>query len=75
MPGEPLRLLNKALHNQILVKLKDGHEYIGNLVKFDQTMNLILVDAIEAVNDGNPVAKYGKILVRGNNILYIRTGA
>ncbi|MBC7113062.1 MAG: ribonucleoprotein [Candidatus Methanomethylicia archaeon] len=73
MPSEPLRLLNKALHNQILVKLKDGHEYIGNLVKYDQTMNLILVDAVEAVDDGNPVAKYGKILVRGNNILYIRT--
>jgi len=75
MPSEPLRLLNKALHNQILVKLKDGHEYIGNLVRYDQTMNLILVDAIEAVDDGNPVAKYGKILVRGNNILYIRTSA
>ncbi|MCX8182448.1 MAG: LSM domain-containing protein [Candidatus Methanomethylicaceae archaeon] len=75
MPSEPLRLLNKALHNQILVKLKDGHEYIGNLVKYDQTMNLILVDAVEAVDDGNPVAKYGKILVRGNNILYIRTSA
>ncbi|MCQ5362059.1 MAG: ribonucleoprotein [Candidatus Methanomethylicia archaeon] len=73
MPSEPLRLLNKALHNQILVKLKDGHEYIGNLVKYDQTMNLILVEAVEAVDDGNPVAKYGKILVRGNNILYIRT--
>ncbi|MGC8936723.1 MAG: LSM domain-containing protein [Candidatus Methanomethylicaceae archaeon] len=75
MPSEPLRLLNKALHNQILVKLKDGHEYIGNLVKYDQTMNLILVDAVEAIDDGNPVAKYGKILVRGNNILYIRTSA
>lgn len=75
MPSEPLRLLNKALHNQILVKLKDGHEYIGNLMKFDQTMNLILIDAVEAVDDGNPVAKYGKILVRGNNILYIKTSA
>lgn len=70
-----MRLLNKALHNQILVKLKDGHEYIGNLMKFDQTMNLILIDAVEAVDDGNPVAKYGKILVRGNNILYIKTSA
>ncbi len=44
-------------------------------MKFDQTMNLILIDAVEAVDDGNPVAKYGKILVRGNNILYIKTSA
>ena len=73
MPSEPIRLLNKSLHSQILVKLKDGHEYMGNLVKYDSTMNLILIDAIEAVDDGNPVAKYGKILVRGNNILYIKT--
>jgi len=73
MPSEPIRLLNKSLHNQILVKLKDGHEYIGDLVKYDSTMNLILTDAIEAVDDGNAVAKYGKILVRGNNILYIKT--
>jgi small nuclear ribonucleoprotein len=73
MPSEPIRLLNKSLHNQILVKLKDGHEYIGDLEKYDSTMNLILTDAVEAVDDGNAVAKYGKILVRGNNILYIKT--
>uniref|UniRef100_A0A7C3J3T8 Sm ribonucleo n=1 Tax=Candidatus Methanomethylicus mesodigestus TaxID=1867258 RepID=A0A7C3J3T8_9CREN len=76
LPSEPIRLLNKSLHNQILVKLKDGHEYIGNLQKYDMTMNLILTDAIEAADDVNrPVAKYGKILVRGNNILYIKTVA
>ncbi|MCC6013218.1 MAG: ribonucleoprotein [Candidatus Verstraetearchaeota archaeon] len=73
MPNETFKLLNKALNNQILVKLKDGHEYIGNLVKYDQTMNLVLTDAIETVDDGSPLAKYGKILVRGSNILYIVT--
>lgn len=34
-------------------------------------MNLILVEA-EELNNGDPVARYGKILIRGNNILYIR---
>jgi small nuclear ribonucleoprotein len=73
MRSEPIRLLNKSLRNQILVKLKDGHEYIGNLEKYDNTMNLILTDAVEAMDDGgSAVAKYGKILVRGNNILYIK---
>ncbi len=74
MRSEPIRLLNKSLHNQILVKLKDGHEYVGNLQKYDLTMNLILTDAVESLDDSNsPHAKYGKILVRGNNILYIKT--
>jgi len=74
MRSEPIRLLNKSLHNQILVKLKDGHEYVGNLQKYDLTMNLILTDAVESLdNADSPHAKYGKILVRGNNILYIKT--
>ncbi len=74
MRSDPIRLLNRSLHNQILVKLKDGHEYVGNLQKYDLTMNLILTDAVESLDDTNsPLAKYGKILVRGNNILYIRT--
>ncbi|MCQ5336573.1 MAG: ribonucleoprotein [Candidatus Methanomethylicia archaeon] len=73
MPNETFRLLNKALNNQILVKLKDGHEYIGNLVRYDQTMNLVLTDAIETIDNGSPLAKYGKVLVRGSNILYIVT--
>ncbi|MEM0232266.1 MAG: LSM domain-containing protein, partial [Candidatus Methanomethyliaceae archaeon] len=42
-------------------------------VKFDQTMNLVLTDAMETIDDGSPLAKYGKILVRGSNILYIVT--
>lgn len=74
MPSEPIRLLNKSLHSQILVKLKDGHEYVGTLEKYDPTMNLIMSDAIEAADGSSePIAKYGKILVRGNNILYIKT--
>ncbi len=74
MRSEPLRMLNKALHSQILVKLKDGHEYLGRLEKFDNCMNLILTDAEEALDGGTTtVTKYGKILIRGNNILYIRT--
>ncbi|RLE49461.1 MAG: Sm ribonucleo [Candidatus Methanomethylicota archaeon] len=73
MRSEPLRLLGRSLKNQILVKLKDGHEYIGTLEKFDNCMNLILTDAVEAIDGTTTVARYGKILVRGNNILYIKT--
>ncbi|MCS7385654.1 MAG: hypothetical protein DRJ18_02355 [Candidatus Methanomethylicota archaeon] len=67
----PLRLLNRAVNSRVHVKLKSGHEYAGILERCDNCMNLILVEA-EELNNGDPVARYGKILIRGNNILYIR---
>jgi len=69
----PLRMLAKALNNRILVKLKDGSEYVGILQRYDTTMNVILTDAIE-VSEGRidpPIAKFGKIMIRGSNVLYI----
>jgi len=69
----PFRVLSKALNNKVLVKLKDGSEYVGILHRYDTTMNLVLLDA-EEVREGRmdpPIAKYGKIMIRGSNILYI----
>lgn len=68
----PLKYLKAAINNTVLVKLKDGSEYIGKLEQYDTTMNLTLVDCIE-VKEGSdtPIAKYGLVLVRGSNILFI----
>ncbi|RLF13402.1 MAG: Sm ribonucleo [Thermoprotei archaeon] len=69
----PFRVLSRALNNKVLVKLKDGSEYVGLLHRYDTTMNLVLIDA-EEVQEGRtdpPIAKYGKIMIRGSNILYI----
>jgi len=69
----PLRMLGKALNNRVLVKLKDGSEYVGILERYDSTMNVILTDAME-VSEGKmdpPIAKFGKIMIRGSNVLYI----
>ncbi len=69
----PLRMLSKALNNRVLVKLKDGSEYVGILERYDSTMNVILTDAME-VSEGKmdpPIAKFGKIMIRGSNVLYI----
>jgi len=68
----PLKYLRAAINNTILVKLKDGSEYIGKLENYDPTMNLTLVDCAE-VQEGSetPLTKYGKVLVRGSNILFI----
>ncbi|RLE81471.1 MAG: Sm ribonucleo [Thermoprotei archaeon] len=68
----PLKLLIKTVNNNILVKLKDGSEFIGILEQCDPTMNLVLGDAKE-VNEtnGELLVNYGKVFIRGSNILFI----
>lgn len=68
----PLKHIRDARGSVILVKLKDGSEYIGKLEHSDATMNLILSDCIE-VKEGttDPKTKYGVVLIRGSTILYI----
>jgi len=70
----PLKYLRSAINNTVLVRLKDGSEYIGRLEQCDNTMNLLLSDCVE-VKEGSsePKAKYGRVLVRGSNILFINT--
>ena len=68
----PLKYLRDARGNNVLVKLKDGGEYIGILDFSDNTMNLILRDCSEVQEKtGELKAKYGTILVRGSNILFV----
>ena len=67
----PFKYLRSALDNMILVKLKDGTEYVGKLIHCDGTMNLILTNCVEVREGGSLVAKYDKLLIRGSNILFI----
>ncbi|OYT30675.1 MAG: Sm ribonucleo [Thermofilum sp. ex4484_79] len=67
----PLKLLEKNLESPVLVKLKDGSEYIGKLERSDISMNLILSEAKQINENREMIANYGKILIRGSNILYI----
>ena len=67
----PLKTLQKAINNQILVRLKTGHEYVGRLIETDAYMNLVLTEA-EEIEDGESVARFGEVFIRGNNILFIK---
>nr|WP_304328332.1 U6 snRNA-associated Sm-like protein LSm6 [Candidatus Culexarchaeum yellowstonense] len=67
----PLKMLGRAVNTRVTVRLKSGDEYTGILEKCDPNMNLIIVDA-EELNNGTVIAKYGRIFIRGNNILYIK---
>ena len=72
MVENPLKSLRMATNKIVLVKLKDGSEYIGKMEQSDGTMNLVLRDCTE-MREGtaDPIAKYGRVLIRGSNILFI----
>ncbi|MEM3245006.1 MAG: LSM domain-containing protein, partial [Metallosphaera sp.] len=55
----PLKSLRMATNKTVLVKLKDGSEYIGKMEQSDGTMNLVLRDCTE-MKEGtaDPIAKY-----------------
>ncbi len=53
------------------MRLKNEVEYRGRMNNVDTYMNLILVDA-EEFNGSDVVANYGKVVIRGNNVLFIR---
>lgn len=68
----PLKMLKEAVGRVILVKLKDGSEYIGKLEVTDSTMNLVLDGCVE-VKPGTlePRVKYGRALIRGSHVVYV----
>lgn len=55
----------------VLVKLKWGMEYKGYLVSVDSYMNLQLASTEEWIN-GKLAGNLGEVLIRCNNVLYIR---
>jgi small nuclear ribonucleoprotein len=67
---KPLNVLIKQMNAYIAVTLKNGSEYRGKMIKCDGYMNILLEGATESRSD-QLIANYGKVLVRGNNILYI----
>ena len=67
----PLNVLQKAMSKLVSVRLKNELEYKGKMSSVDAYMNVILVDAEESDN-GAKTANYGKVVIRGNNVLYIR---
>lgn len=67
----PLNALQKAINKEVSVRLKMDLEYRGKMSNVDPYMNVILVDATE-YSGGNPSANYGKVVIRGNNVLFIK---
>ncbi|KAH6577599.1 hypothetical protein BASA50_002924 [Batrachochytrium salamandrivorans] len=71
VPVNPKPFLNELTGKPVMVKLKWGMEYKGYLVSVDSYMNMQLANTEEYI-DGVSQGVLGEVLVRCNNILYVR---
>lgn len=68
--SRPLDTLNRARDKKVIVELKNGKVFTGNLKAFDIHINTVLDNAEELV-DGNVKRKLGIIFLRGDTIILI----
>jgi len=66
----PFDVLNNALGNSVLIRLKGGVEVRGIMASYDVHMNIVLENA-EHLENGEVKRKLGTMLVRGDNIVFI----
>ncbi len=66
----PFDLLNKALGQQVLIRLKGNTNIRGRIVSFDAHMNVV-IESAEELDDGELKTKLGTILLRGGNIIFV----
>ena len=70
MANRPFDMLNEAIGKEILVELKGNVVIRGTLRSFDVHLNLVFENA-EQLENGEPKRKYGKLMVRGDNVILI----
>ncbi|MEM4282622.1 MAG: LSm family protein [Candidatus Woesearchaeota archaeon] len=68
--SRPLDALNKARGKKVIIELKNGRQYVGNLSAFDMHINTVLEDVEERV-DGELRRKLGVVFLRGDAIIMI----
>ncbi len=67
----PLTTLQKNIKKSVVVRLKNDVQYKGMMDNVDSYMNLIMTNA-EEIKDDKVIANYGRVIVRGNNVLFIK---
>jgi len=71
MGKKPLVMVMKHVEKLVRVKLKNELVYEGKMIECDGYMNVVIEKAVEYEGDGKR-AQYPRILIRGNNIMYIQ---
>ncbi len=67
----PLTAHQKNTKKSVTVRLKNDVQYKGVMDNVDSYMNLIMTNA-EELKDDKVIANYGRVIVRGNNVLFIK---
>ena len=65
-----VKVLDESINKMVLIKLKGNKTIRGNLLGFDQHMNLLL-DRSEVVPSEGDSISLGSIVVRGDNVIMI----
>ena len=65
-----VKVLDESINQVVLIKLKGGKTLRGNLLGFDQHMNLLLDSSEEIPAEGDSKS-LGTIEVRGDNVVMI----
>ena len=65
-----VKVLDESINEVVLIKLKGNKTIRGNLLGFDQHMNLLLDQSEEIPSEGDS-KELGTIVVRGDNVIMI----
>ena len=65
-----VKVLEESINKVVLIKIKGGKTIRGNLLGFDQHMNLLLDQSEEVPFEGD-AKSLGTIVVRGDNVVMI----
>ena len=65
-----VKVLDESINKMVLIKLKGNKTIRGNLLGFDQHMNLLLDRSEEVPSEGDSIS-LGAIVVRGDNVIMI----
>jgi small nuclear ribonucleoprotein len=65
-----VKVLDESINKMVLIKLKGSKTIRGNLLGFDQHMNLLLDQSEEVPSEGDSIS-LGSIVVRGDNVIMI----
>jgi len=68
MSNRPLDLLDNAKGKRVIVKLKNNRQISGILRALDIHLNMWIDDA--EVSEEDKTTKFGKVLVRGDSIIF-----
>lgn len=65
----PLDVLGSSEGKRIIIRVKSGEEIMGILKAFDSHINIWLDEA--ETKGGEKEVKLGRVLVRGDNIIFV----